>query len=137
MMDAGGDTAGGEAKAKLGFALPRERRLRSPGEFARLKREGARSAKGCLIANWRRLEPSKDSKLGVVTPKSVGRSVDRSRARRLLREVFRLRRNDFHAPVEMVLVARASIRKLGFKEVERDFELALRGRGVLAPKPTV
>jgi len=137
MTGAGGESAAGDALAKLGYGLPRERRLKTPGEFARLKRDGARSAKGCLIANWRRLPGPGESKLGVVTPKSVGRSVDRSRARRLLREVFRLRRNDFHNPVEMVLVARSSIKKLGFKEVERDFELALRGRAVLAPKPSV
>jgi RNase P protein component len=47
--------------------------------------------------------------LGVVTSKKIGGAVQRSRARRLLRESFRQHQHEFAQPVELVLVARNSI----------------------------
>ena len=76
--------------------------------------------RGCLIANWLGLAEGQSSKLGVVTSRKLGSAPIRSRARRLLREAFRLHQHDFTRPVALVLVARSAIvgRRLG--EVERD-----------------
>jgi ribonuclease P protein component len=52
--------------------------------------------------------------------------VVRNRAKRLLREVFRLHRHELAAPVEMVLVARAAMVGAGRDRVERDFLKVLR-----------
>ena len=81
---------------------------------------------GCLIANWRRLPAQASSRLGVITASRIGGAVVRNRARRLMRESFRLHQHDLAAPVDLVLVARQSIAGKGFAGVERDFLAALR-----------
>jgi len=83
-------------------------------------------AQGCLIANWNKLPEGAQPKLGVVTSKKIGGAVARSRARRLLRESFRLHQHDLAQPVEIVLVARNSIAGKKFADVEKDFLAALR-----------
>ena len=106
----------------------RQKRLRWSGEFARVKVEGSRLAKGCLIGNWL-AQAGRDGetlRLGVITPKSVGSAPERARARRLLRESFRLNQRKLKTPLTLVLVARASIVGKGLDEVERDYLNLLR-----------
>jgi ribonuclease P protein component len=100
-------------------------------DFARAKSQGQRLACGCLVANWLPMADAASPRLGVVTGKKIGNAVVRSRARRLLRESFRLHQHDFERPVDLVLVARASIVGKKFPEVERDFLEALRRAGLL------
>ena len=106
-------------------------RIKQGRDFARNREEGERLAGGCLIANWRRLAIGKVSRLGVITGKSIGDAVARSRARRLLRESFRVHQYDFTQPVDLILVARPSIHGKGFQQVERDFLITLRKAGLL------
>ena len=113
---------GGEP-AKL--SLPRDRRIKQGRDFARTRTTGKRIANGCLVANWVELPAGASSRIGVITSRKVGESVVRSRARRLLREVFRLHQFDLKQPLDLVLVARPSIVKKSFGEVERDFLAAL------------
>jgi len=111
--------------------LGRDSRLRQSRDFARVRRQGERLAQGCLIANWNKLSGDAPPRLGVVTSKKIGGAVERSRARRLLRESFRLHQHEFAQPVELVLVARPSIARRGFLEVEKDFLAALNRAGLL------
>ncbi len=111
--------------------LPRERRLKQGRDFARIKAQGKRVVKGCLIANWLVLPGAATSRIGVITSKRVGEAVARTRARRLLRETFRLHQQDFAQPVELVLVARPSIAGKSFVEVEKDFLTAMHLAGLL------
>jgi ribonuclease P protein component len=114
---------------RLGFG--RAARLKQGREFALVRQQGERIANGCLIANWRRLSAGAPSRLGVITARKIGGAVVRNRARRLLRESFRLHQQDLGAPVELVLVARASIVGKRFSDVERDFLSTLRKAGLL------
>ena len=86
---------------------------------------------GCLIANWQRLPAGAKPKLGVVTSKKIGGAVERSRARRLLRETFRQHQHELAQPVELVLVARNSIAGKKLADVEKDFLAALNRAGLL------
>src|SRR5262245_15692285 len=104
----------------------RTARIKQGRDFALVRREGERLTTGCLIANWRRLPDGSPSRLGVVTPGRIGNAVVRNRARRLLRESFRLHQHGLAQPVDLVLVARQSIGAKAFAEVERDFLSALR-----------
>lgn len=110
--------------------LGRASRLAQSRDFARVRQVGERLALGCLIANWHKLPAGARSRLGVVTSKKIGGAVARSRARRLLRESFRLHQHDFAQPVELVLVARNSITGKSFAGVERDFLAALKRAGL-------
>ena len=113
-----------ETPQRLRFG--RGARLKQHRDFTRVRREGERIALGCLIANWQRLPAGSPSRLGVVTSGKIGGAVVRNRARRLLRESFRLHQHDLAAAVDLVLVARASIAGKGFADVERDFLTTLR-----------
>ena len=109
---------------RLRFA--RAAHVKQGRDFARVRQAGERMIVGCLIANWRRLPAGAASRLGVVTARRIGGAVVRSRARRLLRETFRLHQHDLAAPVDLVLVARPSIAGRGYAVVERDFLTTLR-----------
>ena len=115
-------------KGSLG--LPRARRIKQGRDFARARAEGRRLVQGCLIMNWIVLPPGSVSRVGVITMRKLGHAVARSRARRLLREAFRLGQHCLRAPADIVLVARHSIAGRQFAEVERDFLAALQRAGM-------
>jgi len=106
-------------------------RLAQSRDFARIRLAGNRIVQGCLIANWNCVPEASASKLGVVTSRKIGAATVRSRARRLLRESFRLHQHDLAQPVELVLVARNSIAGKPFSAVEKDFLTALRRASLL------
>ncbi len=111
--------------------LGRAARVKQGRDFARARQEGQRLSAGCLVANWRRLPAASASRLGVITGRKIGGAVVRNRARRLLREAFRLHQHDLAGPVDLVLVARPSVVGKGFVEVETDFLTTLRKAGLL------
>jgi len=110
--------------------LGRRSRIKQGRDFLRV-RQGERAVKGCLIANWLRLPTESRSRLGVVVSKKVGNAVVRSRAKRLLRESYRQHQHEFTQPLDLVLVARASITEKDFSGVERDLIATLRQAGLL------
>ena len=111
--------------------LGRASRLAQSRDFARVRQQGERLAQGCLIANWNKLPDGASPKLGVVTSKKIGGAVERSRARRLLRETFRQHQHELAQPVELVLVARNSIAGKKLADVEKDFLVALNRAGLM------
>jgi len=117
--------------------LSRNQRLRSSGDFFRLKEQGKRHVQGCLIMNWQPSLPDGSTRLGVVTSRRIGGAVVRNRARRLLREVFRRNRFRMVEALAVVLVARPSIAAKDYRQVEHDFVEALRRARLLAPEPPV
>jgi ribonuclease P protein component len=111
--------------------LGRRMRLKQSRDFARVRRLGRRQACGCFIANWQVLPEGSATHLGVITAKAIGNAVVRARARRLLREVFRLHQHDLAQPVDFVLVAQRSIVGKGLGAVEETFMAMLRKSGLL------
>ena len=110
--------------------LPKDRHIKQSRDFARVRTQGKRMAKGCLTANWLELPQGSASRVGVVTTRRIGSAVIRSRARRLLREAFRLHQREL-LPIDIVLIARQSIVGKSFAEVERDFLGVMKQGGVL------
>jgi ribonuclease P protein component len=119
------------AAAPKPLRFTRAMRIKQGRDFSRLRQSGQRLVNGCLIANWRRLPPDAPTRLGVITAGKIGNAVVRSRARRLLREVFRLHQHDFTQPIDLVLIARPSIAGKPLADVERDFLTTLRKAGLL------
>src|SRR5580700_6354290 len=111
--------------------LARSSRVTASRDFLRIRQEGERLAQGCLVANWNALPEGAKPKLGVVTSRKIGGAVQRTRARRLLRESFRLHQHEFAGPIELILVARNSIAGKSFADVEKDFLAALNRAGLL------
>jgi ribonuclease P protein component len=117
------DSMGG---SPVSLRLSRSMRIQQTREFRALRLEGSRLSSGCLLANWKASPPGAHARLGVVTSRRVGRAHVRNRARRLLRESFRLHQHELTQPVDMVLVARPSIASKDFHQVERDYLAVLR-----------
>jgi ribonuclease P protein component len=101
-----------------------------------MRSNGRRLVHGCLIINWR-ASVSGHSRLGVVTSGKIGDAVVRSRARRLLRESFRVHQHHFERAVDIILVARQSIVGMSFHQVEVDFLTSLRKAGLLKERTQI
>ncbi|MBA4147812.1 MAG: ribonuclease P protein component [Verrucomicrobia bacterium] len=114
--------------------LTQSRRIKLGRDFARARAEGQRVVVGCLIANWVPLSSDSPSRVGLITSRKIGGAVARARARRLLRETFRLHQHDFERPIDLVLIARNSIVGKKLAGVEVDFLEAMR-RARLLKKP--
>ncbi len=119
------------AAERPSLRLPRASRLKQRRVFVEVRLDGQRLVNGCLIANWKLLPAGSGSRLGVVTSRKLGAAVLRSRARRLLRETFRLHQHELQQPVAIVLVARLSIVGKGLAAVEKDFLRAMRQANLL------
>ncbi len=76
-------------------------------------------------------------RLGVVTSRRIGGAVERNRARRRLREVFRLHRAALRGPVDVVLVARAGCASAPWGELTQDFLRLARRAGLTADAENV
>jgi ribonuclease P protein component len=113
------------------FRFGRAAHIKQGRDFLRVRQEGKRMVNGCLIANWRLLPAEAGSRLGVVTGSKIGGAVERNRARRLMREAYRLNQHNLAHALDLVLVARPSIAGKGFREVERDFLAITRKAGLL------
>src|SRR2546422_10751535 len=103
------------------LGLGRAMRIKQSRDFDRLRREGQRLTNGCLVANWQPLPADVHSRLGVITSGKIGNAVVRSRARRLLREVFRVHQHGFVPPGGLVLVARQWLVKKDLGTVGQEF----------------
>jgi ribonuclease P protein component len=96
---------------------------RLPGaKYGRIFDRG-RSVKGRLLVAWRYSATDADQLAGVVvSKKSFHDAVDRSRAKRLVREAFRLIVKDGRAPLatEWVFIGRAALRGRKCAEVKDE-----------------
>ena len=120
------------AAKPLRLRLPRSSRLKRKSDFDRTRAQGRRLVSGCLVVNLRPRTEGGWSRLGVVAGRNIGNAPVRSRARRLLRESFRLHQRQFGQPLDVVLVARASIAGKKLAQVEEDFLRALKQARVMA-----
>ena len=125
-----------DAPAKLSFALPKQRRLRARAEFQKVYSEGQRYD-GRLMAAFLRANDAAEHRLGVTaSTKAIGKSVDRVRAKRLLRELFRRSANELaqlRGRYDWVINAKrpllTSTEELRFKEFRRIVEQVARAEG--------
>jgi ribonuclease P protein component len=85
--------------------LPRDARLRRPGDFAALRTSSGRAGGRCFHMRYRDNELG-HARLGLAISKRVSkRAVERNRIKRLLRESFRRVRHQLPA-VDMMVMAR-------------------------------
>ena len=140
-MKSGPSELFGEGPARQGpKALPggpdqrlgRARRLVRSGAFQEAYSQGRRWI-GTRMVLWLRAGDDAELRLGVVASRKVGGAVERTRARRRLREVFRKHRHHLSGKYDVVLVARHGILKARWDELVEEF-MELAGRAGLLDK---
>ncbi len=103
------------AAKKLSF--PKSRRLTTPSEFERVKKEGAAQHGKLLILGAARTN-SGAFRAGFVTSRKVGGAVVRNRVRRRLREIVRKHQHEIMRGVWIVTVARHAAARATFRDLE-------------------
>src|SRR5687767_5709678 len=114
--------------ALLGFCLPKEARLLKRADFLRVYEQGKRF-EGRFMTVF--ILPAKQDRhrVGITaTKKAIGKAHDRNRAKRLLRESFRLSRNELEMiepRYDWVLNARRSILQVKLEKPLAEFKQML------------
>ncbi|MDD2597714.1 MAG: ribonuclease P protein component [Kiritimatiellae bacterium] len=86
---------------------------------------------GVTLSIWVRSATNAGRRAGVVvSKKNFRRAVDRNRAKRLMREAFRLNRGNIVADVDLIISARRNMAGKSCAEVSRDFEKTCRRAGI-------
>jgi ribonuclease P protein component len=80
-----------------------------------------RKLHGKLFIAYIRMRRRGGVRLGVVASRRVGGAVERNRAKRLLREVFRKNKPEKAVPADVVLIARSLIKNAKYSDVEKDY----------------
>jgi ribonuclease P protein component len=114
-----------DGSALLNFGLPREARLAKRAEFLRVYEQGTR-IEGRFMTVF--ILPNRHNlqRAGITaTKKAIGKAHDRNRAKRLLRETFRLSKaelNTIETKYDWVLNARRSILRVKLERPLAEFK---------------
>lgn len=114
-----------------------EQHLRRPGDFRTVREQGRRFDCGAFTVWHLRRDDAPASparpRVGVVASiAAVGHAVQRNRAKRRLRELFRQHQNLVPAGSDLVVVARAAVNRLDFPALAQKFTDVCRK---LSPSP--
>lgn len=108
----------------LDFSLPKDFRLRKPSEFRRVYDKGKRF-NGNLMTLFLLPSETKFQRLGITaSKKGIGKAFQRNRAKRLLREAFRLSKaelGELKGNYDWVLNARRGLLRVKLDETLQDF----------------
>jgi ribonuclease P protein component len=110
--------------------FPKAQRLTRRAEFLRVQEQGKKVSAGALLGAALPNEPGA-TRLGITVSSKVGNAVVRAAIRRRLREIFRKRRDELPAGIDLVLIARSSAKGAESDELGRAFgTIATRLRSV-------
>lgn len=111
-------------------------RLRRNADFSSVRERGRRLDCGAFLLTWAPRPgsaPTAAARVGVVASRAaVGNAVQRNRAKRRLRALYRKHQSLVPPGLDLILTARAALLRLEFAEVEQRFTAACLK---LAPNP--
>lgn len=109
--------------------LRKERRITKNSEYRLVYKHGNYEV-GRLCVIYRMPVAKQATRIGFVTGKKVGCAVERNRARRLLKEVYRLHQHDIREGYHIVMIGRAKLSTATYAQAEKEI-LYLLGRSKL------
>jgi ribonuclease P protein component len=116
------------------FRFPKSHRISESKSFRDTFRQGRRYH-GRLTILWIRRTDGPCSRLGAVAAKrNFRRAVDRGRAKRLIREAYRLESHRLRETYDVVLIAKRSILQADSKEVQKELVSLMKSAGVTEGK---
>lgn len=102
-------------------------------EFRRVYGGGKSSVTPSLVVYCRKNRLG-CSRLGITVSTKVGHAVVRNRAKRRLRELYRLQAQDIASGFDVILVARARTPHVPYRRLKGDFFKAMRDLRLLPPE---
>jgi len=115
---------------KVRYTFRKEERLRKDKEFRRVFDHG-KSLGGSTVAFYFLPNDLNFPRAGFIVSKKVSKkAVERNRAKRLMREVFRLNKHRLK-PYDLIFIARKGILGKKYRDVEEDFLRLARKAGIL------
>lgn len=117
-------------------------KIRKNGEFQVVYRRGRSFANQHLVLyvfkNKRnQLQGDPFNRVGISVSKKVGKSVVRSRVKRLISESYRLKKDLFEKGYDFVLIARVSSHDKSYADIEKSLMHVFKKAGVVHEKNTV
>ena len=104
------------------FRLLSAQRMRLKADFDRPRAEGRTfHHPAFLLRAFAPRAGQRLPRLGVIASRRVGRAHERNRAKRLLRETFRLEQSSLPGPLDILLIARKPILGSTLAELREDF----------------
>jgi len=107
------------------FGLSRDERVRKRAEFDRVFRDGGRMADGQVYVRFIR-NGTQITRLGVAVPAKFGKAAKRNRARRLLKEAFRLHKHEFPPGLDVILLPGRSWSEPALHDLEESLRMIAR-----------
>ncbi len=100
-------------------------------EFRRLYSKGSSAVTPSVVVYCRK-NGRQHNRLGVTVSTKIGHAVVRNRARRRLRELFRLSQGDMLQGYDVLLVARGKTAHIPHCYLKRDYEAAMQKLGLIS-----
>ncbi|WP_456397981.1 ribonuclease P protein component [Desulfurobacterium sp.] len=118
---------------KVSFSLHKEERIKKSRDFKYVFESG-KSLGGVTLALYFILKSNGKPRAGFIASKRFSKkAVDRNRAKRLMREVFRLNKHRLY-PCDIVFIAKKGIKGASYFDVEKDFLKLACKAGILREK---
>jgi len=115
---------------KTTFSLSRNRILRKTSQFKRIYNKGKRISGGRITIYYRKSSDS-GKIAGFSTVKRMKKAVCRNRARRLMKEFFRLHQEEIRNGMEYVFVWKGAVESCCYQEIESEIIELLREADLL------
>ena len=110
--------------------MKQEWTLKKNYEFRRVYQKGKAGVSPFLVV-YARPNRSGRNRMGVTVSTRLGKAVVRNRARRRLRELYRLSAQELNAGYDIVLVARSRAVTAGYRELLHAYRRCCRAAGLL------
>ena len=104
------------------FRFPRSRRLRSRRDFLRIQRQGLEWVSRHFVWLVAPQEHPGAPRLGITASRRIGGAVERNRAKRLVREVFRQMPDLLPDGVDLVVIVRRPLTGMKFQDVFQQWQ---------------
>ena len=108
-----------------GFRLPSSRILRNRGDFGTIYHQGCKWVDHFFVFYVLARPGAAESRVGFIASRKLGGAVRRNRAKRLLRESFRLLQHQYPLEADMIFVARKRLVGARLQELMPEMEQTL------------